>query len=134
MNRRLVLRLLGAIMLIEAFAMAPSLLIALCYGDGDAAAIGKTILLLCGFGLPLWLFAKPDEKNLRAREGFVVVALSWLLLSGFGALPFVLSGVIPNYVDAFFEAVSGFTTTGATVISKFDGLPRGVSFGEAFTH
>ncbi len=134
MNRRLVLRLLGAIMLIEAFAMAPSLLIALCYGDGDAAAIGKTILLLCGFGLPLWLFAKPDEKNLRAREGFVVVALSWLLLSGFGALPFVLSGVIPNYVDAFFEAVSGFTTTGATVISKFDGLPRGVMFWRSFTH
>ncbi len=134
MNRRLILRLLGAIMLIEALAMLPALAIAFFFGDGDAGALVKSILPLCACGFPLWRFAKPREPNLRAREGFVVVALSWVLLSAFGALPFVFSGIIPHYVDALFEAVSGFTTTGASVISSFDGLPRGVMFWRSFTH
>ncbi|MBP3645068.1 MAG: TrkH family potassium uptake protein [Clostridia bacterium] len=134
MNKRLVVRLLGAIMLIEALAMLPSLAIALIYQDGDALAFVKTILVLMVAGLPAWLLAKPKERNLRAREGFVTVALAWLALSAFGALPFVFSGMIPNYVDALFESVSGFTTTGASVFSGFEGAPRGVMFWRSFTH
>ena len=134
MNKRLVLRLLGAILLIEALAMAPALAIALLYGDGDALSLAATGAILVTLGFPAWRFARPREQNLRAREGFLVVALSWVLLSVFGALPFVFSGMIPNYVDAFFEAVSGFTTTGATVLGDFDGLPRGVMFWRSFTH
>ena len=121
MNKRLVLRLLGAILLIEALAMAPSLAISLLYGDGDALALLSSMALLAALGFPAWRFARPREQNLRAREGFLVVALSWVLLSAFGALPFVISGLIPNYIDAFFEAVSGFTTTGATLMGNFDG-------------
>ena len=103
MNIKLILRILGAILLVEAAAMLPALAIALGYGDGDAMAFVWTILILLVIGLPLRLFCKPEQTNLRAREGFLVVSLAWILLSVFGALPFVLSGMIPNFVDALFE-------------------------------
>ena len=134
MNIKLLLRLLGAILLVEAATMLPSLVMAIGYGEGDAAAFVLTIVLLLAVGLPLRLFVKTEQTNLRAREGFLVVSLSWILLSVFGALPFVFSGVIPNFVDALFEAVSGFTTTGATIMTQIEGHPHGVMFWRSFTH
>ena len=135
MNKRLVCKVLGAIMLIEAATMLPALLIGYAHRDpGDAAAMLYSIIALVVPGLPLWYFAKPQENNMRAKEGFVIVALAWLILSAFGALPFVFSRMIPNYVDALFESVSGFTTTGATVVVHFENLPHGIMFWRAFTH
>ncbi len=134
MNKWLVLRLLGIILLIEALAMAPSALIALLYGDGDFLAMLESIALPLAVGLPLWRLIKPADRNLRAREGFAVVALSWVLLSVFGAMPFVLSGMLPNFADALFESASGFTTTGATVLTDFDTPRHGVMFWRSFTH
>lgn len=134
MNRRLILRLEGAILLLEAILMAPSLFVALYYGDGDASAFLKTIGVLCLCGLPLWLFSRPSQRNLRAREGLVSVALAWVLLSVFGALPFMFGGMIPNFFDAVFEAVSGFTTTGATIMTQVEGQPHGLMFWRSFTH
>ena len=134
MNIKLLLRLIGAILLVEAAAMLPPLVIALCYGEGDALAFVFTILLLVIAGAPLRLFVRAEQTNLRAREGFLVVSLSWILLSVFGAMPFVISRVIPNFVDALFEAVSGFTTTGATIMTQIDGQPHGIMFWRSFTH
>ena len=134
MNVKLLLRLLGAILLVEAAAMLPALLIALGYGEGDVIAFAVTIGLLLLIGLPLRLFVKAEQQNLRAREGFLVVSMAWIFLSVFGALPFVFSGVIPNFVDALFESVSGFTTTGATVMTQIEGQPHGVMFWRSFTH
>ncbi|MBQ7519950.1 MAG: TrkH family potassium uptake protein [Clostridia bacterium] len=135
MNKRLVIKVLGVLMLIEALAMLPSLGIGLIHKDpGDAKAMLYSMLPLIAAGLPMWLLAKPSENNMRAKEGFVIVALAWLQLSLFGALPFVFSGMIPNYIDALFEAVSGFTTTGATVVTDFANRPHGVMFWRAFTH
>ena len=134
MNGKLIFRLIGAILLVEAAAMLPALFIALGYGEGDAAAFLITIVLLCAIGVPLRLFLKADHTNLRAREGFLVVSLAWVLLSVFGALPFVFSGVIPNFIDALFEAVSGFTTTGASIMTQIEGNPHGVMFWRSFTH
>ncbi|MGN0794433.1 MAG: TrkH family potassium uptake protein [Aristaeellaceae bacterium] len=134
MNIMLLLHLVGAILLVESAAMTPALIVSLLYGDGDAMAFVWTILLLLVLGLPLWRFCRPNQENLHAREGILVVSLSWVLLSVFGALPFVLSGAIPGFVDALFEAVSGFTTTGASILTQIEGQPHGVLFWRSFTH
>ena len=134
MNKRLVARVLGEILLIEAAAMLPALIIALGYGDGDAPAIALSMVVILAFGLPIRLFVHPAQNDLRAKDGFAVVALAWVLMSLFGALPLRLSGLFPHYIDAVFESVSGFTTTGATVLTRFEGAPRGVMFWRSFTH
>ena len=134
MNILLLLRTLGSILLVEGAAMTPSLLISLIYGEGDAIAFVWTLLILTAIGLPLRLLCKPEQTNLRAKEGFLAVALAWVLLSVFGALPFVFSGMIPNFVDALFESVSGFTTTGASIMTMIEGQPHGVMFWRSFTH
>ena len=134
MNKRLLLHLLGALLLVEAATMLPSLAVALYFGDGDAPAFLKTMGLLVAFGLPLRLGARPAQRDLGPREGFAAVALVWVLFSGFGALPFMFSGLLPHFEDAFFEAVSGFTTTGASVLDHMEMQPRGVMFWRSFTH
>ncbi len=134
MNMKLLIRTLSAILLVEAVAMLPSLAIALLYGDGDALSFLLTIGLMLVISLPVRLFIHPEKGDLRAREGFLSVALSWILLALFGALPFVFSGVIPNFIDAFFESCSGFTTTGASIMPVVEGQPHGVMFWRSFMH
>ncbi len=135
MNKRLLLNVLGKILLIDAGAMALSLAVSIYYRDGDTMAFVKTIGLTLLFALPMWLLSKPRDMNLRAREGVVAVAASWVLISVFGSLPFMFSGLIPDFPSALFECVSGFTTTGATVLTHFpqDDF-RGVFFWRSFTH
>ena len=133
MNYRAVGKNLGIVLLCQAGFMLPSWLLALFDGDGTAGAFLTTIILLLLAGLPLFSI-KPVQKNLFARDGVAIVALGWLAMSLFGSLPFVLSGVIPAWPDAFFEAVSGFTTTGATILPAVEGLPRGILFWRSFTH
>lgn len=134
MNIRLILRMLGAISLIEAAAMLPSAIISLIYGDGDFLPLLMSALIAAAVGLLMRTVSKPKDTGMRAREGFVSVALAWILLSVLGALPFVFSGFLPHFVDALFEAISGFTTTGATVVTNFDHMPHGVAFWRSFTH
>lgn len=134
MNRKLVARVLGAIMLIEGASMIPSMILSLCYGDGDFSALLFSFMLVSIPGALLWFLMKPEYRSLRAKEGSIIVALGWIVLSVFGAMPYIFSGVLPRFEDALFEAVSGFTTTGATVVTVFEGFPRGVMFWRAFTH
>ena len=134
MKIKLILNLVAKLMGVEAVSMLPSLAVSLRYGDGDWLAFVLTIALMGVIALPVvWLTRKVD-RNLNAREGMSVVALTWIIISFFGALPFVFSGIIPNVVDAFFESVSGFTTTGASIMPVVDGMPRGVMFWRSFTH
>ena len=135
MNRNLIIRMLGALLLIEAAAMVPSVIIALIYGDGDASAITYSILINCLIGsLMVLLTSKSQNSHLRLKEGFIVTALGWIFLGIFGSLPFMLSNALPRFEEAFFETVSGLTTTGASVVTQFTGFPRGVMFWRATTH
>lgn len=134
MNIQLVFRLIGSILMLEAASMVPSLAVSLYFGDGDALAFVYTMGLLLALGAPMRFLPKPHSTDLRAREGFLVVPLSWILLSVFGALPFMFSGMIPQFADAFFEAVSGFTTTGSTIMTNVANQPRGAMFWRSFTH
>lgn len=135
MNRKLIIRVLGAILLVEAAAMIPALLISLVYRDGDTRALAFSILMIAPVGLAMLLIPRPGAKDhLRLKEGFIITALGWILMSACGSLPFMLSGFLPRFEYAFFEAVSGFTTTGASVVTRFEGFPHGVMFWRATTH
>ncbi len=134
MNYKLVFRLLGRLLLTEAALMLPSLGVSLIYGQGDTLAFLCAIAITAVVGALLSFLLKPEREDLTARDGMAVAGLSWVILSFFGALPFVLSGAIPHMVDAYFEAVSGFTTTGSTILTEIEHLPKGVLFWRSFTH
>ena len=104
MNKRLLLNILGKILLIEAGAMALSLAVSLYYRDGDTLAFVKTIGLTVLVAAPMRAFSRPRDLNLRAREGFVAVGAAWVLMSFFGSLPFVFSGLIPDVPRPFLNA------------------------------
>ena len=137
MNRKLIIRMLGALLLIEAAAMLPAFFIAVIYRDGDASAIFFSILINIAVGCSLcFLPGKIGESHLRMKEGFIITALGWIFLGLFGAIPFMISGIIPRFEEAFFETVSGLTTTGASIVTPemFDHFPRGLMFWRATTH
>ena len=133
MNKRLILYVLGLMMVVLAALLALPLLVAAIYREREGFAflwaIGISLLL----GVPM-LLQRPANRGMYAREGFVAVALSWILISLVGAVPFTVSGAIPNYLDAVFETISGFTTTGASILPAVEPLPRCMLFWRSFTH
>ena len=131
MNLKLVSRLVGRVLLVEAFFMLLPLAVALLYQE-DPAPFLLTILLMAILGLAL--SAVPATRHFYAREGFFAVGLIWLVTGVMGALPFYFSGTFPSFVDCLFESVSGFTTTGATILTDIEAQPRGILFWRAFTH
>jgi trk system potassium uptake protein TrkH len=133
MNFKLVLRSLGVLLICEAFAIAIPVIVAAIYREPSIEAFIYTFFLLLAAGLPL-LLIKPENKKIYSRDGFAIVALGWILISFFGSLPFFFSGVIPSPVDCLFESISGFTTTGATILTQVEGLPKSILFWRSFTH
>ena len=132
MNYRLVARVLSMSLLTEAALLLLPLGIAIYYGESPAPFL-LTILALVVTAGPLRL-CKVRSRDFYAREGFASVSLYWIALSAYGALPFIFAGVIPSFVDALFETVSGFTTTGASILSQVEGMPMGILFWRSFTH
>ncbi len=135
MNRRMVMYMVGQIVKLEAAVLLLPALVALLYRESTglwALLLSAVIALITGFALTL--VGRPKSHIIYAREGFVIAGLSWLALSAVGALPFVISGEIPQYVDAFFETVSGFTTTGASILTDVESMSHGLLFWRSFTH
>lgn len=131
MNKRLVFKVVGISLLIEAAFLLLPLLIALFAKSGDAPAFAVTALACAALGFPLSRLNTP-RAMMQNRDGYAAVALCWLFLSALGALPYTLSGCC-SYVDALFETISGFTTTGASIFSSPSSLPRGIQFWRALT-
>ena len=125
---------LGIILLFEALFLAVPILTALCYNEQKSLIACALTAFLCILIAAPFVIKKPDNTDVFAKEGFVIVSLSWVILSLFGALPFVISGAIPSYIDAFFETVSGFTTTGSSIIPAVEELPHAMLMWRSFTH
>ena len=134
MNIKSIRFFLGHLLWIEAAFMLPALLISLHYREMETVCAFLYTMGLMAIFIPLLLLKTRGERKVYARDGLVIVSLSWIVLSIFGALPFVFSGCIPRFVDALFETISGFTTTGATVLTDVEALPRGVLYWRSFTH
>lgn len=134
MNRRFVFNILGKILVSEAVLLILPIIVALVYKESTVFALLISALIALVLGLPLVLFSKPKNNLIFAREGFLIVALAWIAMSVIGALPFYISREIPSYVDAFFETVSGFTTTGSTILTDVEALSKSLLFWRSFTH
>lgn len=135
MNYKMIFYTLGQILKLEAALLVLPLAVSLIYRENQILAfiIPMAALLVMGFALTI---KKPAKNNFYAKEGFVLVGLSWIVLSIFGCLPFVISGAIPHFINALFETTSGFTTTGATILdgNGIESLTKGIAFWRSFTH
>ncbi len=133
MNYKIVRYVLAQVLNIEGAFMIFPLITALIYGEEEGWSFILTGLLCFLFGF-LLSHRRPKETVIYSREAFVTVAVSWILLSVMGSIPFIVTGCIPNPIDALFETVSGFTTTGASVLTEVESLPKSVLFWRSFTH
>jgi len=127
MNYKLILKLAGSMLVTEALFMLVPFVVSLIYGGGDHWAFLLSILVVAGAGVLLSLL-KPKNKTFRTWDAYAAATVSWFLLSVFGALPFIISGCFSSITDCIFESVSGFTTTGATVLTDIELLPKGILF------
>ena len=134
MNRRMILYMVGTVVKIEAVLLALPLIVSLIYNESCSKDFVISIVIALVAGSALTLISNPGNKVIYAKEGFVIVSLAWIALSVVGALPFYISGEIPSYVDAFFETVSGFTTTGASILADVEAMSKGMLFWRSFTH
>ena len=134
MNYRMVIHTIGQVVLVDAGLLVLPLMVSLYYGETAAWGYLCAILAALALGGSMTLFFRPKNHVIFAREGFSIVSISWLLLSLISTIPFMLSGDIPRFPDAFFESVSGFTTTGASIIPNVEVLARGNLFWRALTH
>jgi len=134
-NYKILVKVVGTISIIIGTAMLPSLLIAYLYEEKAAGmAFFKSILLAYAIGVITIVPLKPTSNVLKMRDGYLIAALCWFIASAIGAFPYLFSEVIPSYGDAFFESVSGFTTTGATMIDDLSVIPKAVQFWRALSH
>lgn len=135
MNHKMIGKVLGVLLLLECLFLLPPALISV--HDGERVALGafvRVMLLCASLGGGLSVLCRGASRSFYAREGFLIVSLGWVVLSVVGALPFRISGEIPRYIDALFEVISGFTTTGASILSNVEALSRGMLFWRSFTH
>jgi len=133
LNRKLIYRIMGFLLLVETAMLLGSAGVSFFYGEEDLQSFLFTSLFTVGFGVPLMVAGGKAEKQLSRRDGYVIVSLAWLLVSFFGMIPYYHSGYIPDITNAFFESMSGFTSTGSSILDDIEALPHGLLFWRCLT-
>lgn len=134
MNKRIIISVVGKIIFLEAMLMVPSLMVSLFYRDGDTMGFLITVVVSAVVGALMMMVKQRSAQRMSSRDGYFIVASAWILISLIGATPLYLGGGFESYWNALFEIVSGFTTTGASILDRPEDLGRGVLFWRSFTH
>src|SRR3989339_594200 len=135
MNFKVILHIIGFLLLLTGFLMLTAIPFSIYYKTDDIPAILISGISTSFFGFMLWfLTRKNDNREIKKREGYLIVSLGWIVMSLFGTLPFIIYGSIPSFTDAFFETMSGFTTTGASILTDIEALPHGLLIWRSMTH
>lgn len=135
MNKKTVLNILSKICTLEAVLMLIPACVALYYNEMRTFKVFILVALsVAAIQLPIFIFTRKKEMDVNSRDGIAVAALGWIVISFYGCLPFYISGEIPNFVDALFESISGFTTTGSSILTSVDEMTKGMMFWRCFTH
>lgn len=132
-NTKMVARIMSSLFFIETGFLLLCSFVAIYYNEPDIPAFLASTAITAVAGIIISLFGKNAEKKLNRRDGYVVVSFAWIFFSLFGMLPFYISGYIPSITDAFFETMSGFTTTGASILDNIESLPHGLLFWRSMT-
>ena len=133
MNKKIIVNIMGLLLLIEGLFLLISTGVAVLYNEYDLIALLVSSAICFVSGSISWYATRGANRNIGKREGYIIVSLVWVIFSVFGALPFVISGAIPSYTDAFFETMSGFTTTGASILNDIEAMPHGLLFWRSLT-
>ena len=133
MHSRSIAYVIGTLLLVTSIAMLFPIIVSLIYQDGDLNALLISVALTFGLGLPLWWFS-PSNYELSFRDAILIAVIGWVIISAVSALPFMIHGSIPSFTDAFFEMMSGYTTTGATILNDIESVPHGLLFWRSETH
>ncbi len=132
-KHKIILNILGKLLVGESIFLFLSLLVSILYQEADSMAFVKSILITFSVGALSFFLSKGAGKDLGKREGYIIVSLVWVIFSIFGCLPYLFSGAIPSVTDAFFETMSGFTTTGSSILNNIEELPHGILFWRSMT-
>ena len=133
-NKRIIYKIIGSLLFIETALLFCCIAVSLYYHEYDSLALIISSIITLFFGFVMRSLGHDADNNMSRRDAYLVVTLSWVLFSVFGSLPFMITGTIPHFTDAFFETMSGFTTTGATIIDDIEALPHGLLFWRSITH
>ncbi|MCF8369890.1 MAG: TrkH family potassium uptake protein [Bacteroidales bacterium] len=134
LNWKIVVQILGVLLILEGIFMFTGIPFSLYYCEKKCVSLLYSGIITSLSGATLWFITRKANRNIGKREGFIIVSLAWIIISMFGTLPYLISRSIPNFTDAFFETMSGFTTTGASILSDIEAMPKGLLFWRAMTH
>lgn len=134
MNLKIIFRIIGFLLMLTGIFMMLGIPFSIYYKSNDISALLQSGIFTSAVGLIIWFFTRnPQNKELGKREGYLIVTLGWFTMALFGSIPFMIYGAIPGFTDAFFETMSGFTTTGATILNDIEVVPAGLLFWRSLT-